>query len=77
MEFGAEVDARGLPCPLPLLRAKQALAGLAGGEALRVLTTDRASPRDFAAYAEATGHRLECVEETDGVIRIFLRKREV
>ncbi|HET20183.1 MAG TPA: sulfurtransferase TusA family protein, partial [Chromatiales bacterium] len=67
----AEVDARGLPCPMPLLKAKQALSGLAGGQVLRVLATDEAAPRDFAAYAEATGHRLEQVEHEGGVMRLY------
>lgn len=71
----AEVDARGLPCPMPLLKAKQALAGLDGGQVLRVLATDDAAPRDFAAYAEATGHELELVEYAGDVIRLYLRKR--
>lgn len=71
----AELDARGLPCPMPLLKAKQALAGLEGGQVLRILTTDPAAPRDFAAYAEATGHVLERVEAHGGVNQLYLRKR--
>ncbi|MGK0673611.1 MAG: sulfurtransferase TusA family protein [Halothiobacillaceae bacterium] len=74
--FDAKLDARGLPCPLPLLKAKQALAGLVGGQVLLVLTTDEAAPRDFAAYAEATGHRLERVESVGDVIGLYLRKRD-
>lgn len=74
--FDAELDARGLPCPMPLLKAKQALAGMAGGQVLRVLATDKAAPRDFAAYAEATGHRLDQVEYLGDVIRLYLRKRD-
>ncbi|MFZ5465717.1 MAG: sulfurtransferase TusA family protein [Pseudomonadota bacterium] len=74
--FDAELDALGLPCPMPLLKAKQALAGLAGGQVLLVLATDEAAPRDFAAYAEATGHRLDHVEYFGDVIRLYLRKRE-
>lgn len=72
----AELDVRGLPCPMPLLKAKQALAGLAGGQVLLVLATDEAAPRDFAAYAEATGHRLDQVEYWDDMILLYLRKRE-
>lgn len=74
--FAAELDARGLPCPMPLLKAKQALAGLAAGQVLLVLATDEAAPRDFAAYAEATGHRLDQVEYLGDVIRLYLRKRD-
>ncbi|MEW5838345.1 MAG: sulfurtransferase TusA family protein [Pseudomonadota bacterium] len=76
MAFDAELDARGLPCPLPLLRTKQALAGLAAGQVLRVLATDAAAPRDFAAYAEATGHRLLQVEQGDALFMLWIKKRE-
>ncbi|MEW6764962.1 MAG: sulfurtransferase TusA family protein [Pseudomonadota bacterium] len=72
----AEVDACGLPCPLPLLRAKKGLAELVAGEVLCVRATDPAAPRDFAAYADATGHVLERVEEVEGVFLLYLRKRE-
>lgn len=72
----AELDARNLPCPMPLLRAKRALAELAGGQVLLVLVTDEAAPRDFEAYAKATGHVLASVEYSQGVIRLFLQKRE-
>lgn len=74
--FDAELDARGLPCPLPLLRTKQALAPLAAGQVLRVLATDAAAPRDFAAYAEATGHHLLRVDQVDAEFMLWLKKRE-
>ena len=73
--FDAELDARGVPCPLPLLKTKQALSGLAAGQVLRVLATDAAAPRDFAAYAEATGHSLLQTEPLDGGFELYLRKR--
>lgn len=73
--FDAELDARGVPCPLPLLKTKQALSGLAAGQVLRVLATDAAAPRDFAAYAEATGHSLLQTESFDGGFELYLRKR--
>ena len=50
------MDARGLACPLPLTMAKRAMAGLARGEELLVLSTDREAPIDLAAWAEAEGH---------------------
>jgi len=74
--FDAELDARGVPCPLPLLKTKQALSGLAAGQVLRVLATDAAAPRDFAAYAEATGHVLLQVDPLDGGFVLYLKKRE-
>lgn len=73
--WDAKLDARGLPCPMPLLKTKQALAELAPGQVLLVLTTDPAAPRDFTAYAKATGHVLEQVENSDSGNRIYLRKR--
>ena len=58
MDVDKEVDARGLNCPLPILKAKKALADLASGQLLRVLTTDAASVRDFQAFAKQTGNAL-------------------
>lgn len=53
-----ELDTRGLACPLPLLKAKQALNRLNAGEQLRVLATDPGSQRDFRVFAEQSGHLL-------------------
>ena len=61
------VDARGLACPLPLLKAKQGLNNLAPGDRLQVLTTDPASVRDFHAFAALSCHHLEDSNESDGV----------
>ena len=58
----AEVDARGLLCPLPILRAKKALSTIASGKLLRVLATDPGSVRDFQAFSRQTGNEL--VEQT-------------
>ena len=52
------LDARGLNCPLPILKAKKALAELQSGQTLQVLCTDRGSIKDFAAFARQTGHEL-------------------
>jgi tRNA 2-thiouridine synthesizing protein A len=57
-EVEREVDARGLNCPLPILRTKKALNDMKSGERLRVLATDPASVRDFEAFARQTGHLL-------------------
>lgn len=69
-----EVDARGLRCPLPLLRAKQALRNMAPGERLQVLATDSGSVRDFQAFARIDGHGLELCQEQDGVYTYILVK---
>jgi tRNA 2-thiouridine synthesizing protein A len=54
-----ELDARGLSCPLPVLRAKKALRSLGAGQRLRVLATDPSAVQDFEAFCAASGHRLE------------------
>ena len=69
-----EVDARGLRCPLPLLKAKQALRDLAPGEAVRILATDSGSVRDFQTFATLAGHGLEREESPDGLYIYILVK---
>ncbi len=63
MEFQKDVDARGLNCPLPILRAKKALNDMATGDVLRVIATDPGSVRDFNAFARQTGNTLVAHEE--------------
>ncbi|MDO5289871.1 MAG: sulfurtransferase TusA family protein [Pseudomonadota bacterium] len=58
MDIAKEVDARGLNCPLPILRAKKALAELQSGQLLKVVCTDAGSVRDFEAFARQTGNTL-------------------
>lgn len=70
-----EVDARGLNCPLPILRTKKALNELASGQVIRVLATDPASVRDFQAFARQTGNELLEHGERDGAF-YFLMKRK-
>lgn len=68
------VDARGLACPLPLLKAKLALNQLQPGDCLRVLATDAGSRRDFAAFADIAGHRLHHAAESAGVYDYVIEK---
>lgn len=70
-----ELDTRGLDCPLPLLKAKQALNRMASGERLHVLATDPGSQRDFRVFAEQSGHRLLQSEVRDGEFFYELEKR--
>lgn len=70
-----EVDARGMNCPLPILKAKKALSSMHSGEVLRVLATDPGSMRDFQAFARQTGHQLVAQTERDGVFSHLLRRR--
>ncbi len=69
------LDARGLNCPLPILRTKKALKELDVGDTLEVLATDPGSMADFAAFARQTGDELVSAEETEGHFRYVLRRK--
>ena len=81
--FDSAVDARGLNCPLPILKAKKALATIQSGQVLKVTSTDPGSKRDFEAFARQTGNSLLAQFEADEVnadrsVRtwtFFLRRR--
>ncbi len=75
MQIHKEVDARGLNCPLPILRAKKALAEMESGQILKVLATDPGSQGDFAAFAKQTGN--EIIESTthDKTFIFLMRRR--
>lgn len=68
------LDVQGLSCPLPVLRANRVLRGLARGEKLRVLATDRAAVADFRAYCRETGHELLSFTEAAGVFSFTIRR---
>ena len=68
------VDARGLACPLPLLRAKVALNGMNAGQVLYLSATDAGSQRDISRFAELAGHDLLQAQERDGEFHYWLRK---
>jgi TusA-related sulfurtransferase len=70
-----EIDATGLACPLPILRAKKALATLSSGQVLKVITTDRNAIRDFQAFARQTGNVLVSQQENAGQGVHYLRRR--
>ncbi|MBQ1556891.1 Sulfurtransferase TusA [Pseudomonas oleovorans subsp. oleovorans] len=72
--FDAELDACGLNCPLPLLKAKLELNHLASGAVLKVSATDAGSQRDFRAFASLAGHALLHEEVEAGIYRYWLRK---
>ncbi|UDG82006.1 sulfurtransferase TusA family protein [Candidatus Vallotia cooleyia] len=75
MEVHQEVDARGLHCPLPILRAKKALAEMQSGQILKVLATDPGAQSDFAAFAKQTKNALIEASTDDGKTCIFLIRR--
>ena len=70
----AELDASGVNCPLPLLKAKMELNRLASGAVLKVIATDAGSQRDFRTFAKLAGHVLLHEEADNGVYRYWLRK---
>ena len=75
MEAQRELDARGLNCPLPILKAKKALADMLSGEVLKIVATDPGSVRDFQAFARQTGNEL--VEQSSSAKEFvhYLRRR--
>jgi tRNA 2-thiouridine synthesizing protein A len=69
------LDARGLTCPLPVLKARKALQGLPAGARLRVLATDPGAVGDIRALCEAAGHTLVAWAEADKVFTFDLQKK--
>ena len=69
------LDVKGMNCPLPVLKANRMLRGMAAGQRLRVLATDRASVADFQAFCRETGHALLAQAEEAGVFSFTIRKR--
>ena len=69
------VDAKGLACPMPIVRTAQAIATLSSGELLEVLATDPGSTKDFVAWSRTTGHTLVEQDEEGGVFRFLLRRK--
>jgi TusA-related sulfurtransferase len=75
MQVQKELDTRGLNCPLPILKAKKALADMRSGEVLKVVATDPGSMRDFQAFARQTGNELVEQESSNDEFIHFLRRR--
>jgi tRNA 2-thiouridine synthesizing protein A len=75
MTFDKELDARGLNCPLPILRTKKALADLHSGQVLKVLATDPGAVKDFQAFSKQTGHQLVSHSEANREFTFFMRKK--
>jgi len=69
------LDVKGMSCPLPVLRANRSLRALAPGARLRVLATDPASVKDFAAFCQQTGHKLLAWSEAQGVYSFLIERR--
>lgn len=75
-KFDRELDARGLNCPLPLLRTKKMLSQMMSGEVLKVLTTDPAAEIDFKVFSETTENKILSFENTEKHLIIFMMKRK-
>lgn len=73
--FDVEVDATGLNCPLPILKAKKALAGLTSGQVLKVISTDPGAKRDFEAFARQTGNELLAQSKAGDALSFYLKRR--
>lgn len=74
MESNQILDARGLNCPLPILRTKKSLAGLQSGQTLKVVATDPGSLKDMAAFCTQTGNTLLSSQQSGGDFEFLIRK---
>ncbi|MCW9024317.1 MAG: sulfurtransferase TusA family protein [Gammaproteobacteria bacterium] len=72
--FDQELDATGLNCPLPILRAKKALNGMTAGQVLHIIATDPGSVKDFEAFAKQTGNELMESNEAGGKFNFLIKK---
>ena len=70
-----ELDARGMNCPLPILRAKKALGELASGQVLRIVATDPGSMKDFEAFSKQTGNELLASNAAEKEFIFYIRKK--
>jgi tRNA 2-thiouridine synthesizing protein A len=75
MNFDKDLDARGLNCPLPILKTKKSLADMQSGQVLRVISTDCGSVKDMQAFANQTGNQLVSQEEQNGEYIFFMKKK--
>ena len=75
MNFNRELDARGLKCPLPILRAKKLLNEMKSGDMLRIFATDPGSQKDFQAFSRQTGHELLSSTQNDKEFEFVLKRK--
>lgn len=68
------VDTKGMACPMPIVKAKKALDGLAPGQIMEVQSTDKGSVNDFQAWVKQTKHELLSYEEESGIYKFFVKK---
>jgi tRNA 2-thiouridine synthesizing protein A len=75
MQFDKELDARGLNCPLPILRTKKALTDMSSGQVLKIMATDPGSVRDFQAFCKQTGNALLASDTSSSEFVFFMQKK--
>jgi tRNA 2-thiouridine synthesizing protein A len=75
MQFDKELDARGLNCPLPILRTKKALTDMTSGQVLKIMATDPGSVKDFQAFCKQTGHALLNSDASRNEFVFFMQKK--
>ena len=75
MNFDKELDARGLNCPLPILRAKKALTDMQTGQVLKIVATDPGSVKDFQAFSKQTGNELLSHNEANREFTFFMKRK--
>lgn len=75
MQFDKELDARGLNCPLPILRTKKSLTDMQSGQVLKIMATDPGAVKDFQAFSKQTGNALLNSTETGGEFHFWLKKK--
>lgn len=74
MNVNKVLDAKGLSCPMPVVRAKKAMDELTSGQVLEIQTTDKGSKNDLPAWAKASGHTVIDMKEENGVLTFWIRK---
>jgi tRNA 2-thiouridine synthesizing protein A len=75
MNFEKELDARGLNCPLPILRAKKALSDMQSGQVLKIVATDPGSVKDFQTFSKQTGNELLSHAETQKEFTFYMKRK--
>jgi tRNA 2-thiouridine synthesizing protein A len=75
MNFDKELNARGLSCPLPIVKTKKSLNDMTSGQVLKVISTDTGSVKDMAAFAEQTGNPLLSTVEENGEFVFYMKKK--
>jgi tRNA 2-thiouridine synthesizing protein A len=75
MQHDKELDARGLNCPLPILRTKKALTDMSSGQVLKIVATDRGAVKDFQAFAKQTGNALLSSDTIENEFVFFMQKK--